>query len=172
MKRLIILLCILGIVIILGAMLLPSLMRVPPPEEIVPVVTKQELAFFYLSYEKYKQGHADRPAASLSELVTNEYYLEGVVEPHRTRIFSQLEYPIVAHPTLKVPALTIAAYHVAGFGDFFLLTNGYVIEMRLPDYTAASYKKAQRAQMEAIKNQLAEAGKGGPFKLSDTNALR
>ncbi len=57
-------------------------------------------------------------------------------------------------PVLETKIPVLAAYHVAGFGAFFLLSDGTVVERRLQGYTATSYRKAQRKELAAIKSQL------------------
>jgi hypothetical protein len=138
---------------LLVVFLLPSLMRAPRPEEVVPPFARQELLFFYSEFESFKSAHQDRPPASVAELVTDGHFLAGVVEPHRTKIPRRLEYPIVAPPALGSASPAVAAYHVAGFGDFFLLADGSVVERRLQSYTAASYRQAQRMELDAIRSQ-------------------
>jgi hypothetical protein len=143
---------------VIAIVALPSLMRVPSPEEVVPVLAKQELNIFRFEFEQFKQTHDDRPPGSLAELLADGHYLDGVVEPNRSRILRQMEYPMAASHAQGLSLEPIAAYHVAGFGDFFLLPDGTVVERRLPGYTAASYRKAQRIQMDAIKSQQDGAG--------------
>jgi hypothetical protein len=100
--------------------------------------------------------------------IAEQQILAGVVEPHRTKILRRLEYPIVAPPALGTTSPAIAAYHVAGFGDFFLLADGSVVERRLQNYMAASYRQAQRMETDAIRSQDGAANGSQPFS-SETN---
>jgi hypothetical protein len=157
LKRLIIISSIFFAAALVGALLLPALMRTPSPEETVPLLAEQELLFFRTDLESFKLAHTNRPPTSVTELVSSARFLSGVVEPHRTKILRRLEYPISVSPLLGARSPAVAAYHFVGFGDFFLLTDGTVFQRRLTNYTADSYRRAQREEMEAIKRQVDEA---------------
>lgn len=134
----------------------PSLMHTPSPEEIVPVLARQELREFHLYFGVFKDRHWKEPE-SIAELLADGRYLNGVVEPHRTRILRHLEYPVSSATVTEGDSPVLATYHVPGFGEFLLLENGEVLEQRLKDYRASSFERAQREEGEIVQRQLDDA---------------
>lgn len=145
---------------IIAILLRTPLMRIPPPEEFMPTMARQELQSFHSSYRYFKNGHGKEPD-SIQELLADGKYLTRVVEPHRTKILQNLKYPVTEDFVSDVAGPVLATYHVAGFGDFFLITNGIVVERRVRDYNESSFWRAQEAEDELIKRQLPAEITGG-----------
>ena len=78
MKRIVLIGGILGTTAVLAAIFLPSLKRAPAPEEIVPVLAKQELAFFYKDFEVFTRAY-QRPPASVAELMSRGRFLRDTI---------------------------------------------------------------------------------------------
>lgn len=143
---------IIAVAAVIAVLLRIPLMRIPPPDEYVPQMARQELLSFHLGYSVFKDRHGKAPD-SVQELLAQGNYLKGVVEPHRTKILRNLKYPVVADSVSAANGTVLAAYHVAGFGDFFLMTNGSVVERRLRDYEESSFWHAQEREDELIARQ-------------------
>ena len=134
----------------------------PSPEEVVPVLARQELRYFHLYFRVFKQRHGKVPG-SVEELIADGSYLKGASEPYRRKILRNLEYPVVADPGVEAEGPVLAIYHVAGFGDFFLTANGEVVEKRLPDYSNSSFERAQESESKLLASQLkGEANRSQP----------
>ncbi|MBA4387079.1 MAG: hypothetical protein C0404_03800 [Verrucomicrobia bacterium] len=132
-------------VLLLGILVIGFLfpcMRPPRPDEYVPSLAMQELRQFKSGYDSFLSHHGNTPPPSISVLVDAGYYLRGVVEPHRTRIMSQLEYPY-ANSNTNQDSNILAVYHVEGFGTFFLTADGKITEKRLSTYAPDTFRKIQ-----------------------------